>query len=646
MSADMTTTDNAMNESRLVPDPRLRIRKRRERGAALILTVIVIMVLTTLAFAMVTFTTTEERTASTFRDSLQARATAEAGVRIVQHMFEDFQDRDYVPRYNSTATTAGAAYDYYMSAEADVETTLNALGIWRSARVGAIPARYTGGNGNMFQPPFSSWANTFGGTYSAGGTDNFDLKFNCVNPADPTVRIADSACWLQTNINNRFVTDTDWNLDVGRITDISFYAPPGDAATGKSYGITTIRVTAEKRTSWPSGQLLARETVIAVIGDATPKPAVFGDGDVNIGDQGTRLLCGDGCQQVHANGNIAVGPISGGEDPMVTSSGGSISGGGTSTEVLTNDLMAPEINPYDLTYKPATTAELNKYYLLTSRRLDAIWRDGNAGNNPGPRACGNLQLSWCQDYNIEFQTDGTAQPARTAVNDATNDLTTRADDPHMYKWNSAANEWTECTLAVSATLSCVGGPTFAVTRFADGAGGADANADLPYNVNRVALTRFEIQTGQDGATVLVDGKLYKQGSFNARMSIIAVGSIHLHSSTTWEPAMSNKSMWISGRDVYFHSNCCASRNTCTADALTAQESGIVAAHEQIMGDSNSSSAGIMLAENAVNYDTLVNSATQAINLPQNDHAYMCGEPTWPWTLPTTPVILSMTTAAD
>jgi hypothetical protein len=410
--------------------------------------------------------------------------------------------------------------------------------------------------------------------------------------------------------------------------------------------MSTVRVTAEKRHAWPAGQFLARETVIAVIGDATPKPAVFGDGNVNIGDQGTRLLCGDGCQQVHANGNISVGPISGGEDPMVTSSGGSVSGGGGSSEVLAEDLMSPEINPYDLTYKPSTTADLNKYYLVTSRRLEAIWRDGNAGNNPGPVQCGNLQLSWCQGYNLEFKTDGTAQPARTAVNDASNDATTRADDPHMYKWNSVANEWTECTTAVSATLSCVGGPSFAVTRFDDGVGGADPNADLPYNVNRVALTRFEIQTGQDGATVLVEGKLYKQGNFNARMSIIAVGSIHLHSSTTWEPAMSNKAMWISGRDVYFHSNCCASRNSCNADALAAQESGIVAAHEQIMGDSNSSSAGIMLAESAVNYDTLVNSSTQAINLPQNDHAYVCGEPTWPWTLPTTPVILSMTTAAD
>lgn len=629
------------------PTPR---RARRERGAALILTVIVVMVLTTLGIAMVTFTTTEERTAATFRDSAQVKAVAEGGARLVQEMFRSYRDRTLIPLYSSTATAddtnTPTAWDYWGANEAAVETQLNQIGIWRKARAGASPARYTGASGNLFQPPFgSSWANVFGGTYSAtAASDTYDLKFNCRNPSTGAL-ITDweTTCWLHTQLN-AFIdnSSSDWNLQTGRITDISFYGPPSVVVDGENeaYGITTVRITAEKRDSWPDGNLLARETVVMVIGDSGPRPSIMGNGDIVLGTNGNRDYCGDGCEQIHANGDVSMSTnVTGGEDPMVTSTG-TISGGPAGGEAGSDEVTAPEINPWDITYKPAVTAELEKYYLVAARRLDSAWRDGDASTKgSAARACGNDGLSFCQDYNLEYDTSGIVRAARTTT-----------DTPYMYKWDTALSEWTECSSGTSLAASgaCTGGPTFSVTRYADTViASTTDNADLPFNKGRVARTQFEIQSGQDGATVLVDGKFYKHGNFTSTMTIIAVGSIHLHSNTTWYPAMSSKAMWISGRDVYFHSDCCTpSGFPCPATTSLAANSGIIAAHEQIKGDSNGHLGGIMLAEHRVNHDTTVDDSTNAIHWEQGEHGYLCGEPDWPWALPTKPQIISLTTAAD
>jgi len=119
---------------------RRRLRPAKQKGAALILTVVVVMVLTTLGLAMVGFTTTEERTATSYRDGLQARATAEAGVRLAEEMFRDPTNRGLVPLFSATVSDcAGTAADYCGTSEATTETSLHTKGIWRASRALLTP---------------------------------------------------------------------------------------------------------------------------------------------------------------------------------------------------------------------------------------------------------------------------------------------------------------------------------------------------------------------------------------------------------------------------------------------------------------------------------------------------------------------------
>ena len=608
-------------------DSRARITRRRQRGAALILTVVVIMILTTVGMAMVTFTTTEERTATAYRDTLQVRSVAEAGVRMVQMMFNDPDERQLVPRFELTATapTAGGPYDYNGTDEPTTEASLNSIGIFRANRVGATPAKYTGANDRFFRGPFGeSWANVFGGAYTPSNI--YDLKFNCTNP---TTNAVVANCWLNNNINSLLQTSPDWNLDSGRITDISFYAAP--AVNGIQYGITTIRVTAEKRIN---GELLASETIEAVIGDNNTKPAVLGNGSVNIASS-AGTACGDGCEQIHANGNVTVaGNAAGGEDPIVTATGTVNGPAPPISQAGAPAVLTPEINPWDLAYKPKDAVQLSKYYLLASRPLDAVWTDGIPGTNPPPRPCGVNGLSQCQDYNLEYDTAGNAKPARTAT------MT-----PHMYRWNAGASEWSLCSSGT--TLTCAGGgPTFNVIRAADvTVSGAGDNADLPFNVTRVPMTSFDVSTKEDGATLLVDGKFDKHGSMDAQMSVIAAGSIKLHSSTTWSPSLSNRVMWLSGRDVSLFSNCCAPSNTCATNLTNTAYASVMAAHEQFDAGSQTALFGVVIAENKTYHDNTV-PGPLAIDAPNGDHGYSCGQPEWPWTLPTRAVIVSMKSSTN
>lgn len=618
--------------------------RQRQRGAALILTVVVIMVLTTLALAMATFTVTEERTAATYRDSLQTRMLAEAGVRVVQEMFRSPNDRNLVPLYGVGETAddpdpdTAPNWDYWGATEAEIDAELNQRGIWRKARTGANPAKYAGNNNRFFQGTFSdSWEQVFGGTYSSTeANDRYDLKFNCKNPANGTP-VPDGDCWLDEKINSYLLAppadpEEKYNLDTGRIVDISFYAPPTDAS-GNAYGLATVRVTAEKTDD--DGTVNARETIEAVIIDTTPKPAVLGNGDI-VFKTTAGVMCGDGCEQIHANGNATVGTISGGEDPMVTAEG-TVTGGGSSTKGGVKEVMAPEINPWDLAYRPTVASELAKYYLVAARPLDGIWTDGDVSNNIEPRPCGINGLSLCQDYNLEF----------TPAPDNTPRTRRAADIPHLYKWDSAKEGWTICSSGtnLSGGAACPGAPTFSVTRQDDlPVDGSDDTNDLPYNVNTVPQTQFQITSAQVGATVLVDGKFYKHGNMDTTMTIIAVGTLGFHASSTWAPAMSNKVMWITGRDLDTHSNCCAPSNTCSTNLSLPDYAGIMAAHEQVVNDSQHAILGILIGENRVNLDPSVNS-TLAIDSSKGDHGSLCNNPSWPWALPVTPGIASMKSAA-
>jgi hypothetical protein len=629
----------------------------RQRGAALIITVIVIMVLSILGMSMVTFTSTEERTATSYRDGLQARATAEAGIHVVEEMFRDPTNRRIVPLFSATAANCGAGTaDYCGTTEANTETSLNAIGIWRASRLAPIlPAKYTGITNRFFLGPFrDAWGQTFGGTYnSTAANDIYDLKFNCTNPATNAV-VADANCWLQSKINSALLnytaaTPNNYNANTGKITDISFYAAP--SAGGYQYGICTVRVTAVKLDQ--NNNVVARETLEAVIGDAAKKPAVFGNGPVSFNVN----LCGDGCEQIFANGDASItgGTIGGGQDPILTVGppGTSASPTGSHTAVVGTPLTSPKINPWDLAYKPTTAAGLAKYYLVAARALDAAWTDNDI-NTPSaadraPRPCGVNLLALCQDYNLEYAAGAT--PAVKAAR-------TSASVPKMYKWNIAAQEWTEC--GSGTTLNgCVLAPTFTVTPVndlsvpsaTDAAGRVD-NADIPYNKTRVAKTQFEITNDQDGATLLVDGTFYKHGNLTGNMSVITVGSFHLHSNTQWAPALENKVMWIAGRDIFSHSDCCAPSNTCATNLTHPEASGIMACHEQFKTDSQNATLGVILAENAVNLainacNTCdeVNSTT-ALDNTNGDHGSLCGLPEWPWTMPTIPKILSLKSVAD
>jgi hypothetical protein len=613
----------------------------RQRGAALILTVVVIMILTTLGMAMVAFTTTEERSASAYRDAMQARAIAESGVRIVQMMFADPSERELVPVY-----AAGGGADYQGTTPAAIDTSLALIGIYRADRSPITPAKYTGYGDRFFAGPFGGaggWASAFGGTYVSGGTSLWDLRFNCTNPAT-NVAVASTDCWLDKQINSKLIASTDFNLNTGRITDISFYGPPaeligGSSGTATQYGICTVRVTAEKVDS--NGQVVARETVEAIIGDNNPKPAVLGNGNINFITSGGEM-CGNGCEQIHANGNATVGDASGGQDPMITATGTITAGSGTS-QPGASFVTPPEVNPWDLSFKPTSATELAKYYLVAARPLDAVWTDGNAATpaSKAPLPCGlpgagsGPLLSQCQDYNLEYAADGTVKPART-----------NAMVPKMYIWNATANEWTECSSGT--TLNCgSGSPTFSVTPAADlvAAGTGDTN-DVPYNKLRVPRTNFLITGKQDGATVLVDGMFQKSNpGMNGIMTIIAVGSIRFSTDTEWFPAMANRTMWVTGRDIDVQSNCCLPSNTCSVNLANNAAQSIVAAHEQIFSQSQTALAGIVIGESRVDFDTITTGGT-AIDIQRGDHAYTCGLPDWPWELPTKPVIFSLKSSTN
>jgi hypothetical protein len=613
---------------------RRRLRPAKQKGAALILTVVVVMVLTTLGLAMVGFTTTEERTATSYRDGLQARATAEAGVRLAEEMFRDPTNRLMVPLFSTTASDcAGTAADYCGTDEATTETSLHTKGIWRASRSPISPARYAGAANVFFQGPFNGdWAQTFGGSYSStAANDKYDLKFNCTDPSNSATVVVPANCWLDSKFNTLLQTDPDWSLTTGKITDISFYGPP--TVNGKSYGICTVRVTAVKTDA--NGAVVAREVMEAVIGDAQPKPAVLGNGDI-VFKTSAGVACGDGCENIHANGNATVGDISGGQDPMVSATG-TVTGGGSSTKPGAGVIRAPEINPWDLAYKPTTTAELSKYYLAAARPLDSIWTDGDPATGNAPRPCGVNNLSRCQDYNLEYDAAGNPKPARTALS-----------LPVLYKWDPAQAGWAICSTGTTLTggVACPGAPTFTVARANDDpvAGGADTS-HIPFNVGRVPKTVFTIQSDQSGSTVLIDGQWYKSGAMSTFMTVVAAGSIEFWASSTWAPAMSNGVMWISGRDIFTHSNCCAPSNTCATNLSSPSYASIIASHEQILTDSQNALLGVIVAENRVNLDMKVNS-TLAIDSDKGDHGSLCDRPDWPWALPTIPTLLSLKSVPD
>ena len=120
----------------------------------------------------------------------------------------------------------------------------------------------------------------------------------------------------------------------------------------------------------------------------------------------------------------------------------------------------------------------------------------------------------------------------------------------------------------------------------------------------------------------------------------------MSANTDWFPASTTqRAMWISGRDISLHSDCCTGSNNCANNLANNAAQGIIASHEQTEATAQTSLAGIIIAESRVNHDPTVNSAL-ALDVRQGDHDYACGVPSWPWVRPTKPELFSLTTAPD
>lgn len=620
----------------------------------MVVALVVTAILTTIGMSMALVAESEEAASAAYRDEVQVQAIAEAGVRIVQQMFYD-PDSALVPRFG---------VNYSGGTVAQVETSLNSIGIYRTTR-GTINSRYTGQGDRLFRGPFdTSFDRVFGGTYSPAA-DLYDLKFSCATVT--------SNCWLDTTFNTLFTTPTNWNRTTGRITEISLYAPP--VVNGRMYGYATVRVTSAKFNA--SNRLIASETLEAVIGSDGAKPAIMADGNIAIASGST--MCGSSCERIHANGDLTLqggGTYQGGA-PVMTATGTVTTGGSTVTPGPSSNaepIEPPAVNPWDTIYRPTTAAGLNKFYLVTDRMPLAVWTDADPANNPSDYTC---QFSTCQDYGLEYDDRADTTPQNRSIT------------ARLYKWNDANKQWQlqGSPVANGGVLTIAGWSEFTYRSYGDAnCSGAGDAAVFPFNRTRYPLSHIEINTSFQppagnaihGTTVLVDMGLYIQsspgGSHGAtppplQMSFAAVGSIHIQASPNLNPALENKILYASGRDILIQSSMnnalgssfCQSPAMVSPPAWTDEAAAVFAAHEQLIVESSARIIGIVIAENEVNFsngpltgngfaspDTNTGTyAARAMSLgTATQHGYKCNMPPWPFNTKGRASILSVGEAVD
>lgn len=631
-----------------------RNHRSGQRGAALVVVVIVTAILTVLGLSMATFSEIEEKTASAHRDEVQVQALAEAGARVVQQMFRN-PSGPLVPQHLTTPPEAPAQIDYLD------QTTLDNIGWFRTTR-GPIGTVYTGTSNIFFQAPFrDSFDRVFGGIYNPpAGVDNYDIRLTCAG-------VPANQCWLNTRINALLTpAGGNWNTNLGRITEISLYAPPvhlpagwvpGDP--GRMLAYATARITAQKFDDATPARVVASETLQVIIGDDKRKPSLLANGDLKI--QSSSGFCGSECEQMHANGNITLGSsgnYSGG-NPVISATGSVTTNGANVTpppQANQPVIPPPPINPWDTLYRPpAASSSINKYYLMTNRTLLAAWTDDDNTNNPPDVTCGT---STCQDYGLEAQARNVGAGC-------------------LYKWQQGPpRKWVlQGTCKANGQLF-----PFPFDRFryfhhqADTTvTGAGDDAQPPFAKTKLPGTYYKIDSSLQpgygdilhGTVLLADGGIWvgssTGGSQNALSqppppwvaSLIATGTIYVSSSTNMNPALPNRVMFLAGRDLFMESSfnndfagvfCTPPANGPAPPSSTDLSAAVIAAHEQVVLMSSGKFIGIIVAENKVNFDnnrdlgghkspnstpSPISSAAFYADSAMN-HGYKCDVPPWPF----------------
>jgi hypothetical protein len=200
-----------------------RRRGRRDRGSALLVSLMVMVGLSLLGLSFVAISETENAISVNERNKTRTTALAEAGAKAAVQWFQDpdtMKARDLLPENDflnfKTERLSSGYKGYYKPA------------------------------GNLFDTPF--------------GPQDQDLFFGDEDHADVLIvdgRNQKSTDFLKKFNETLFYQDPNANEGPGRIVAIRVYAPPivggnlvnGFYVAGQRYGLATIAVTAEKRSS-------------------------------------------------------------------------------------------------------------------------------------------------------------------------------------------------------------------------------------------------------------------------------------------------------------------------------------------------------------------------------------------------------------
>lgn len=627
----------------------LRRSVESERGSALVLSLLVSLLLLLLVLGLGALADTDGHQAKLHAERLQADALARSGVEVVLAMFRD-PEGPLLPQRGIDWTT---------------EAELQAIGLHRSPR-DHVGVRYEGNAGRLLAGPFlDDWSRVFAGT-----PEEPDLVFECLDAdGEPLVE----GCWLDEEINALLLGDPSLGTARGRISRIALSAPP--VRDGQMYGIATVEVEAERRVG--AGVTVA--TVVAIVGSQDQEPTMLVDGTLEL--EASIDACGDGCLWLHANEDAVFGgaaTLNGGDPTLSVAGALDVSShllGEPPPEENAEQVEPPQVNPWDLRYKPTTTARLDKYFLFASREPHPFWTDGDPDTVTPSYACG---LSECQDYGLSYAAGPTGEHL----------LTERDREPiaSIYQWDEARQNWDLLqTVPSGSSFDFLGHdfrydfrPDTDLSLLLDAEGRTvDADeADPPFNKARLPSTTFKTQSSLrpedlddpiQGVTLLVDGAFWIGSSAGGGceesdppwfVSIVADGSVYLGSQSELQAALENRVLIVSGRDFLagaaLNNSCwqgfCDDPDDLPAPGMTALPV-IIAVHEQFRIDAGNEFVGIVVVENEVDFDT--GRVLSGFKTPDTlrhaplsfggstRYAYECDSLDWPFPSPTRPRLLGI-----